>query len=76
MKWNIYRSQMTIQPQNNSFNYLIDSTLTNVNRLFTLPFSRNNAGDNKDSFSHHYVPNVETKYFNVLVDGKGFLICQ
>ena len=33
-----YRSQMTIQPQNNNINYLIDPTFTNVNRLFVLSF--------------------------------------
>ena len=26
IKWNKYRSQMTIQPQNNNLNYLIDPT--------------------------------------------------
>ena len=35
-KWNKYRSQMTIQPQNNDLNYLIDPTFTNVDRLFIL----------------------------------------
>ena len=34
IKWNKYRSQMTIQPQNNNLNYLIDPTFINVNRLF------------------------------------------
>ena len=64
---------MTIQPQNNNVNYLIDLTFTYVNRLFVLSFSRNNLGDDKrDSFSHYYVPNVEIKDFNVLIDGKGF----
>ena len=33
---------MTIQPENNNLNYLIDPTFTNVNRLFVLSFSRNN----------------------------------
>ena len=51
IKWNKYRSQMTIQPQNNNLNYLIDPTFTNVNRLFVLSFARDNAGDNRDSFS-------------------------
>ena len=36
IKWNKYRSQMTIQPQNNNLNYLTDPTFTNVNRLFVL----------------------------------------
>ena len=72
VKWNKYRSQMTIQPQNNNLNYLIDPTFTNVNRLFVLLFTRNNAGDNRDSFSHYCVPKVEIKYSNVLIDGKSF----
>ena len=71
-KWNKCRSQMTIQPQNNNLNYLIDPTFTNVNRLFVLSFSRNNNTDNRDSFSDYYVPNVEIKDFNVLIDGKSF----
>ena len=71
INWNKYRSQMTFQPKNNNLNYLIDLTFTNVNRFFVLSFSRNNLGDDKrDSFSHCYVPNVEIKDFNVLIDGK------
>ena len=72
IKWSKYRSQTTIQPQNNNLNYLIDPTFTNVNRLFVLLFTRDNAGDNRDSFSHYFVPNVEIKDFNVLIDGKSF----
>ena len=63
---------MTIQPQNNNLNYLIDPTFTNVNRLLLLPFTRDNAGDRRDSFSHFYVPNVEIKDFNVSIDRKNF----
>ena len=76
VKWNKYRSQiqitMTVQPQNNNLNYLIDPRFTNANRLFTLSFGRNIIGDNGDSFSDYYVPNVEIKDFNVLIDGKSF----
>ena len=31
-----------------------------------------NEGDHKTSFSNYYLPNVEIKYFNVLIDGKSF----
>ena len=77
IKWNNYRSQITIQPQNNNLNYLIDPTFTNVNRLFVLSFQRiagenNTTKDYRDSFSHYYVPNVRIKDFNVLIDGKSF----
>ena len=77
VKWNKYRSQMTVQSNNNNLNYLIDPAFTNVNRLFVLPFQRiagenNTTKDYRDSFSHYYVPNVEIKDFNVLIDGKSF----
>ena len=68
IKWNKYRSQMTIEPQNNNLNYLIDPKFINVNRLFVLSFARNVEGDNRDSFSRCYVANVEIKDFNVLTD--------
>ena len=67
-----YRSQLTIQPQNNNLNYLIDPTLIIVNRLFVLSFAINAERDNKDSFSDYYVRNVKIKGFNVLIDGKSF----
>ena len=71
IKWNKYRSRMTVQPQNNNLNHLIDLTFTNVNRLFVLSFTKNNAGDKRDFFSN-YVTNVEIKDFNVLIDGESF----
>ena len=72
IKWNKYRSQMSIQPQNNNLNDLIDPTFTNVNGLFVLSFTRDNVGDNRDSFSHYYIPNVEFKDLNVSIDEKSF----
>ena len=72
IKWNKYRSQMTIQPQNNSLNYLIDPTFMNANRLFALSFPRNNNSDSRYSFSNYYVPKVQINDFSVLIDGKGF----
>ena len=40
IKWNKYRSQMTVQAQNNNLNYLIDPTFINVNRLFVLSLAK------------------------------------
>ena len=37
-----------------------------------MSFARNAEGDNRNSFSHYYVPNVKIKDFNVLIDGKSF----
>ena len=61
---------MTIQPQNNNLNCLIDPTFPKVNRLSVFPFERNARGDHRDSFSRYYLPNIKIKDFNVLIDGK------
>ena len=76
IKWNKYRSQMTIQSNNNNLNYLTDPTFTKVNGLFVLLFERieekNVKKYHRESFSHYYAPNVEIKDFNVLIDKKSF----
>ena len=79
IKWNKYISQMTIQPQNNNLNYLIDPTFTNVNRLCVLSSPRNNNTDSRYSYPNYYLPKVRISDFNVLIVGKKnffFLICQ
>ena len=69
IKWSKYRSEMPNQPKNSNLNYLIDPTFTNVNRLFVLTFENE---DDRTSFSKYYLPKVEIKDFNVLIDGKPF----
>ena len=69
IKWNKYRSEMPNQTKNNNLNYLIDPEFTNVNRLFVLTFKNE---DDRTSFSKYYVPKVEIKDFNVLIDRKPF----
>ena len=73
IKWNKYRSEMTNQTKTNHLNHLIDPTFTKVNRLFVLSFENE---EDKTSFSKYYVPKVEIKDFNVLIDGKIFLHVQ
>ena len=65
--WNKYRGEMSNQTKNNSLNYLIDPTFTNVNRLFVLFFENE---DGRTSISKYYVPKVDIKDSNVLIDGK------
>ena len=63
IKWNNkYMSQMSNQVSNNNQNYLIDPTFSNVNRLFVIDYS----------FSKYYLPKVEIKDYNVIIDGKPF----
>ena len=65
MKWNKYRSQMTIQNNNNTLNYLIVLSFERIEE-------NNVKKDYGNSFSHYYVTNVQIKDFNVLIDGKIF----
>ena len=60
---------MTNQTKTNNLNYLIDPTFNKVNRLFVLSFENE---EDRTSFSKYYVPKVEIKDFNVLIDGKSF----
>ena len=60
---------MSNQSQNSNLNYLIDPTFTKVNRLLVLSFENEN---DRTSFSKYYVPNVQIKDFNVLINGKSF----
>ena len=68
-KWNKYRSEMTNQTKTNYLNYLINPTFTKVNKLFILSLKKE---EDRTSFSRNYVPKVEIKDFNVLIDGKSF----
>ena len=69
IKWDKYMSQMSNQNKNNNLNYLIDPTLSNVNRLFVLSFE---TEDGRTSYYKYYMPNVEIKDYNVLIDGNVF----
>ena len=69
IKWNKYGSEMTKQTKTNSLNYLIDPTFNKSNRLFVLSFENE---DDRIYFSKYYTPKVETKDFNVFINGNFF----
>ena len=69
IKWNKYMSQMSTQNKNNNLNYLIDPTFSNVNRLFVLSFENE---DDRTSYYKYYMPSVEIKDYNVLIDSNAF----
>ena len=69
IKWNKYMSQMSNKNKNNNLNYLIDPTFINVNRLFVLSFENE---DDTTSYYKYYMPSVEIKDYNVLIDGNAF----
>ena len=74
ISWNKYRSEITTPPKNNNLDYLIDPTFTNINRLFVLSFKKGNIDPTRDFFDKYYMPLVEIKDFNPLIDNKPFFV--
>ena len=58
------------QPKNNNLDYLIDPTFRNINRMFV--FSFKNGDPTGDFCDKYYMPLVEIKDFNALIDNKPF----
>ena len=72
ISWNKYRSKITTQPKNNNLDYLIDPTFRNVNTLFVLLFKNSDDDPTKNSFEEYYMPFIEIKNFNGLVENKPY----
>ena len=60
----------TTQLQNNNLDYMIDPTFRNINRLFALLFNNGDDDPRRNSFGKYYMPLVEIKVFNALIDNK------
>ena len=67
INWKKHQSKATIQPQNQYPDYLTDLSFQGVNTLFVLLF-KNNA--HQLSYKPYFLPTVETKDCNVMIDGK------
>ena len=72
ISWNKYISEITTQTKNNNLDYLIDSTFRNITTLFVLSFKNDNHDPSRDSFDKYYMPLIEIKGFNALIDNKPF----
>ena len=69
INWNKYESNIKTFAQNRYLNHLINPSFQGVNRLFVLSFENE---DVRTSHSTHYLPKVEIKDYNVMIDGKNF----
>ena len=69
INWNKYQSDPKTYAQNRYLNHLVNPSFQGVNRLFVLSFE--NEGD-RTSHSTYYLPKVEIKDYNVMIDDKNF----
>ena len=67
--WNKYLTKPELLAQNPKLNHLVEPSLQGVSRLFVLAFE-NDA--QRTSNKRYYLPNVEIKDYNVMIDGKNF----
>ena len=72
ISWNKYKSEITTQTKYNNLDYLIDPTFRNINKLFVHSFKNGNNDPPKDQFNKYYMPLVEIKGFDALIDNKTF----
>ena len=69
INWNKYESNVKTFAQDRYLNHLINSSFQGIHRLFVLSFE-NERG--RTSHSTYYLPKVEIKDYNVMIDGKNF----
>ena len=69
INWNKYQSDPKTYPQNRYLNHLAIPIFQRVNRFFVLSFENE---DDRTSYSTYYLPKVEIKGYNVMIDGKSF----
>ena len=64
ISWNKYLAKPELLARNQNFQ--------GVNRLFVLAFEHDNDNEWRISNKIYYIPNVEIKDYNVMIDGKNF----
>ena len=69
ISWSKYESYIKTFAQNRYLNYLINPSFEGVNRLYVLSFENEN---DRTLHSTYYLPKVEIKDYNVMIDGKNF----
>ena len=72
ISWNKSRSKVKSKPKNNNVDYLIDPTYRNINTLLVCSFKNGNDNPSRNYFNEYYMPLVEMKNFNALIDYKPF----
>ena len=67
--WNKYLIKLELLTQNATLNHLVEPSFQRINRPFVLAFEND---DHRISNKRYYIPNVEIKDYNVMIDGKNF----
>ena len=66
INWNKYLSKPELLAQNPNLNHLVEPSFQGVNRLFVLAFEN----DDRTSDDQYYLPTVEIKDYNIVINGE------
>ena len=69
INWNKYLSKPELLAQNPNLNHLVEPSFQGVNRLFVLAFEND---DDRTSNDEYYLPTVEIKDYNIVINGENF----
>ena len=69
INWNKYQTKVLTEGQNQYLDFLIEPSFQGVNRRFVLSFENE---DDRKVHTRYYLPKVELKDYNVMIDGKNF----
>ena len=69
INWNKYLSKPESLGRNPNLNHLVDPSFQGINRLFVLAFENDTQ---RTSHSGNYLPNIEIKDYNVMINGENF----
>ena len=69
INWNKYLSKPELLAQNPNLIHLVESSFQGVNRLFVLTFEND---DHRTSDDRYYLPTVEIKDYNIMINGENF----
>ena len=69
INWNKYISKPELLAQNPNLNHLVEPSFQGINRLFVLTFGND---DDRRSDDEYYLPTVEIKDYNIVINGENF----
>ena len=69
INWNKYLSKPELLAQNPNLNHLVEPSFQGVKRLFVLAFEND---DDRTSDDEYYLPTVEIKDYNIMINGENF----
>ena len=72
--WNEYKTkELTANADINIFKYInLDLSFQGVNRLFVMAYSRLVNQPTRDGRTKYYLPRMDLKKYNVIIDGRNF----